>query len=172
MITVALVTDRTQADVAAHNTKGSYNYGDMNRVAQAVIQLSDQLIALSQDLRDLAEDRGAAWDELYDMPYDPAQMYVEPKIGWRRTDFPTRSAMEKYLGDIKLLTGAVGMDQSLPSTMWNLTYTGANAIERSLELASEAADEMARQRAARIDGAAESWNWSGMARAGTTGGIL
>lgn len=107
-----LVTDRTSADVAARNEKGTYNASDLNRVGAAMNYVSDVLHAAG---------------------YDP---HISPKTDWSETDLPTVGTMTRYLSDLAELRSQFTQTQNtpgVPTTMENLTWREANDIERILQ---------------------------------------
>lgn len=109
---LVLVTDRTQNDVANGTKKGYYNSEDLNRVGSAMVYLRDRL-----------NDNGYGID-------------IEPETAWTVSDIPTQSDMVYYLGCLGKLKGAITLPSGTPNapeTMENLTYTGANNIEKILE---------------------------------------
>lgn len=90
-----------------------YNVSDLNRVAEAMDWLADQLFALGYQCR------------------------VSPKTDWTKYDIPLALQMEYYLEDLRTirdtLTLPVGTPDA-PNTMNSLTYTGANNIETILSV--------------------------------------
>lgn len=106
-----LVTDRTQADVAAWNNKGTYNAADLNRVGAATEAIAERFSALG-----------------YAAP-------VTAKTDWMETDIPTASQMETYRGNIASLRSVIAVLSSTPETpetMQALDYVKANNIEKIL----------------------------------------
>lgn len=114
-----LVTDRTQADVNAGNSKGTYNASDLNRVGAAMNYVADRL-------------RSAG--------YDP---HISPKTDWKDDDWVDPAAQAVYLGDLAELRKQFAMMKSTPevpprilATTINsgdgLTYSLANDIEQIL----------------------------------------
>ena len=109
---LVLVTDRTQNDVANGTKKGYYNAEDLNRVGAAMVYLRDRL-----------NDNGY-------------NIEIEPETAWTVSDIPTQSDMVYYLGCLGELKSVLSLPPSTPEapeTMENLTYTGANNIEKILE---------------------------------------
>lgn len=114
------VTDRTAADVAAKNEKGTYNASDLNRVAEAVGYV-----------RGLLDSCG------YAVPQ-------KPKSDWLINDIPAQSAMQTHIDAVR------GLDVIryshdpivLPVSMAKLDYEGANNIEKFLIAAGEAAEKI------------------------------
>ena len=157
-----LITDRTQADVDYVRSlcakgipnmsndelteflttlKGAYNYTDLNRVETAVAYVVTELIQAPTDIRQYASDRNVAWDDMYDVPYDPDDYSgITIKTNWSVSDIPTNAQMIRYIGNIKLIQEAIP-DASIawiPDTMDNLDYSLANNIEKLLKDVHEA----------------------------------
>lgn len=91
--------------------KGAYNYTDLNRVEAAVSVLAESI-----------------------------GLKLTTKTNWTIWDVPTRSDMERYLGNVVQIKNAFPSSvkfPTLPSTMNGLTYVGANNIELVLEIAYE-----------------------------------
>lgn len=106
------VTDRTQADVTARNSKGTYNESDLNRVGTAMIYVADRLRAAG---------------------YDP---HISPKTDWKDDDWVDPEAQAVYLGYLAELRSQFAMMQTtpnVPNDMEKLTYQEANDIEKILE---------------------------------------
>lgn len=127
-----LITDRTAADVARWKTlhdkgweamtaeeqaewvadmKGSYNYTDMNRVESAVKELEDRF--LQKGIR----------------------LSLTTKTDWTRTDWPTKSDMNRYYRNVAAIRGAVAVNlntPAAPTTGTLLNYIKANDIEKIL----------------------------------------
>ena len=131
----ALITNRTQADVAALSAlfdkakagtltaqelailvradhKGAYNHTDINRVEEAMRYLDERL-------------RG----------YGYHSGYVPSGIVWTAQDVPTAEQMAQYLDNVRRLRGVLSVFPTTPSApgdMDGLTVEEANAIERIL----------------------------------------
>lgn len=122
------ITDRTQGDVEFleyvrrkgyenltayerqqwERGRGAYNYNDLNRVESNVEWLAGQL-----------------------------GLTLTVKTNWTIWDVPTTSDMNRYLYNIRMVRDACtpGLGYpTLPTAMSNLTYAGANAIEKVLEI--------------------------------------
>ena len=107
-----LVTDRTAADVAAQNAKGTYNASDLNRVGAAMNYVADRLTS-----------QGYA-------------VAISPKTDWQPSDWPTPQTMEQYLDDLNELRRQFTVMEStpkVPADMVCLTVDEANDIEKILE---------------------------------------
>lgn len=108
---LALITDRTRADVANQTEKGFYNASDLNRVGAAVEYIAGRFTALG-----------------YACP-------VTVKKDWLTSDAPTASQMEAYRQNIVTLRGQIAVMQSTPNapaSMAGLNYVKANNIEQIL----------------------------------------
>lgn len=131
-LNIALITDRTHDDVVRWQElrskgfaamtaeeqeewllgpRGAYTpHIDMNRVANA-IRFIVQLFALAN-----------------------IRVDVVAKNDWTYADIPTPTDLENYLQDVRTLRDAVSLNgYALPSSMRNLTYIGANDIEKMLQ---------------------------------------
>ena len=149
-----LITDRTQADVDYVRSlsakgipqmsadelteflttlKGAYNYSDLNRVESAVAYVAAELVQAPTDLRQYASDRNVAWDDLFDVPYDPDDYdNLTIKTNWAVSDIPTNLQMIRYIENIKLIRDAIPNASIawIPDVMDNLDYSIANNIEQ------------------------------------------
>ena len=106
-----LVTDRTAADVAAGNAKGSYTATDLNRVGYAMLYIAD--IVTKQGI---------------DAP-------VTPKTDWTDGDWVDTGDADAYLKDLATLRNAVAVMSTTPNPPADLEQFGfqqANDIEQIL----------------------------------------
>ena len=116
-----LITDRTESDALLRNEKGVYGYGDLNRVESAVAEIA----ALFPDLDINAE--------------------LEVKTDWgipgmfSGCTWPVVSQMQRYLRNIETIKKLFSVSIWTPSSMNRLTWSGANNIERALEVAMQRA---------------------------------
>lgn len=164
-----LIYDRTAADVAAGNRKGTYRADDLNRVEEATFLLSEDMQALAATLHAYADAHKVAWDALFAPPYQPGEAEVSAKVDWGILDIPDISEMGRYLGNIKKLGGLLGLSASgLPTTMEYLNYEGANRIERYLSRAQQVFLALEAERKTRIDHAADAWPYAGEIMCGET----
>lgn len=173
-----LITNRTQADVdrakslclkGANMTpeelaefltalKGMYNYTDLNRVETAVDYVADELVQAVTDLHDYATSYGVAWDSFFDMPYDPDDYTgLTIKMDWAVGDIPSATQMARYHNNLFLIQSALTVYTSIPLSMNNLTYSGANDIEQMLKEAHDALQAEILVKQAQIRSAAESY---------------
>lgn len=110
MLSVTLVTDRTQADVLAKNDKGTYQAADLNRVEKATGEVANELTVLGYPVT------------------------ITIRTNWKYQDIPDISEMTRYLGNVKKCVtqfhAVPGV--SLPTSMDGLNYVGANNIEKVL----------------------------------------
>lgn len=115
-----LITDRTSADVAAKNEKGTYDSSDLNRVGAAMNYVAEKLKSAG---------------------YAP---HISPKTDWKEHEWVDQTAQAVYLGDLAELRKQFALMESTPSvpprilaTTINsrdgLTYGLANDIEKILE---------------------------------------
>lgn len=119
-----LIYDRTANDVvyaenhkdSTSNLKGNYNVSDLNRVEYKVRELTDLLMIYG-----------------YSIPNTT-------KTTWEQSDFLREADAVRYLGNVeRLIEGFYTLPTTpdLPLNMVNLTYAGANAIEKILHDISE-----------------------------------
>jgi hypothetical protein len=110
-----LIRDRTQADVdyakeqgsKIEIRKGAYNITDLNRVEKVTEYLNERLSAY--------------------------KLTLTIKKDWAFTDIPTTTQMERYRTNIKQIMSCFPFNTvTLPTTMQNLDYVGANHIEQIL----------------------------------------
>lgn len=117
-----LVTDRSAADVAAKNEKGTYNAADLNRVSEAVAYLRPIFTEFGISVSD---------SELRK---------------WAENELPRASEMAAYLAAVADLDGHFAYSDNmvrLPVSMSRLTHEGANNIEQFLSEISAAFERMA-----------------------------
>ena len=106
------MTDSQKTEYRSYAAKGAYNNTDLNRVETAVVELA-KLLGLS----------------------------LTTKTDWGLWDIPTQSEMDRYLGNVVAIRDkCASMSDisdlpSLPESMSNLTYDGANRIELTLQRA-------------------------------------
>ena len=106
-----LVNDRTEADVKARNSKGTYNASDLNRVGAAMQYIAARLNDVGYDVR------------------------INPKTDWFSANWPTPQNMEQYLANLSELRRQFEQAKytpSVPADMVGLTWQEANAIEQML----------------------------------------
>lgn len=130
-----LVTDRTQADVDKvvklqlkgwsnmtdqerqewdAGLKGAYNASDLNRVQGAVTYLKNRLELAGYNVQNII-----------------------PGPIWYTSSIPKKPDMDQYLRNVVLLSKFLALPEytpNLPISMDYLTYSGANAIERVIEI--------------------------------------
>lgn len=90
-------------------SKAAYNYTDLNRVETAVMTISNYL-----------------------------GLNLSTRTNWTVNDIPVSSEMNRYINNVWAIIDATKIDEvytfGVPTTMNNLTYLGANAIEKALWL--------------------------------------
>ena len=119
-----LVTDRSAADVAAKNEKGTYNAADLNRVSEAVAYL-----------RPIFTEFGYAVDD------SESELRT-----WAENELPRASEMAAYLASVKDLDEHFAYARNmvrLPVSMARLNHEGANNIEKFLAEIHAAFERMA-----------------------------
>lgn len=92
-------------------TKGAYNYSDLNRVENAVAEISEK------------------WG-----------LNLETKTNWGLWDVPNQADMDRYLANVEAIrTALIGYSDfpTLPSSLNKLTFDVANTIEKILAIALE-----------------------------------
>ena len=152
-----LVTDRKKG--------AAYNAADLNRVESAVRYLADALNAAPTNLKAYASGLSVAWDKLFDMPY--GIISVTTKTDWAMRDTPRREDMERYLGNVKTVKGALdAIYPPLPDSMESLTYTDANYIEYALIILRDALEAEIARVTALLDKTAAAWYYTGDLYAG------
>jgi len=129
-VSLTLTTDRAATDVSSLLTlrekiknrtataaewtawlaqsKGAYNYSDLNRVGDAISYLAGLLSG-------------------YGYP-----VTVTAKDDWVQSDIPREADMTAYLADLNALRSGFYGTTSLPSSMSGIFYTDANNIEQLL----------------------------------------
>ena len=111
-----LITDRTEADVIARNPKAFLDPGDLNRVESAVAELAE-----------LGKQLGIYLDLTTKTNWGPSGTFPD--------NFPAKSEMERYLGNVRKIRDRFELAVPLPTSMRRLTHMGANNIEKVLALA-------------------------------------
>lgn len=145
------MTAEEQAEWAG-GLKGAYNATDLNRVETAVAELSEILTNLPDEVKAYAEAYGVAWDAFFDIPYLVENIRTSTKTDWANGDIPDIEDMERYLSNVKHLRNALEYaTDELPSSMLNLTWRGANAIEKALVNLDAAISEYREHRKDQID---------------------
>lgn len=111
---IELITDRTEEDVLRKTPKGVYNYVDLNRVESAVKELSTLVVALGVRF---APETKTDW---------------EIPVQFSSGTWPTKTQMDRYIGNVRRLCEFVELKANIPKTMERLTWNGANQIESAL----------------------------------------
>lgn len=189
-----LVYDRTQADVdrvftlknkilteglsslsAEEKTeymdgmKGAYNYGDMNRVGQAVAYIANRMTSLPGQLAAYRAEKGVADDPIYLVPYDPASVVVTAKSNWVMGDTPTQTQERAYLNDLTTLRKQLTLPSDtpvVPTTLDKLTYSIANNIEYLLYVIDTTLTEVETELYSKIDRTVDAFAYDGLYNCG------
>ena len=92
--------------------KGLYNYGDLNRVGEAMIYVRDRLKTVGEVVN------------------------IEPSTDWTFSDLPTYGAFAEYLNNVKRLRDAITVTRDTPNVPSGilLNFEEANDIERILQI--------------------------------------
>lgn len=114
--------------------KGAYNYTDLNRVETAVDYVADELVQADTDIRQYAIDLNVAWDDVFAVPYDPADYSLTVKTDWVVTDIPSATDMARYISNLKLIQAAIPNASTawIPDSMNMINWANANDIEKLL----------------------------------------
>ena len=110
------VTDRTEADVLLGTPKGIYGPEDLNRVEAGTAALARLAGTLGMQISLQTKTDWAAPAGLFDPASWPAE--------WQ---------MRRYLGNAQRVCEAFLVPHTMPHTMQQLDWRGANEIERALQ---------------------------------------
>ena len=157
------LTDEEKAEYMA-GMKGAYNYGDMNRVGQAVAYIAGRMTAIPDELAAYRAEKGVDDDPIYKVPYDPSTVVVAAKTDWAMGDTPTQSNAQAYLNDLTVLRKQLALPSDaplVPTSLDYLTFTIANEIEYLLYVIYAALTAMETERYHRIDRTAEAFVYAG-----------
>lgn len=131
-----LVTDRTQADAAARNDKGTYRAADLNRVTEALEDLESRLAALG-----------------YITGYAPVYILhldgTTDTVWWEDDEDIRADRIEAYRANVASIRGAFTQLAATPQTPADLellTWAEANDIERILQAVDDSLRRMALSR--------------------------
>lgn len=189
-----LVYDRTQADVDRVFTlknkilteglsslsaeekseymagmKGAYNYGDMNRVGQAVAYIANRMTSLPGQLAAYRAEKGVADDPIYQVPYDPSSVVVAAKTNWAMGDTPTQFLVKAYLNNLTVLRKQLKLPPDaplVPSSLDNLTFSTANNIEYLLYVIDTTLTEVETELYSKIDRTVDAFAYVGLYNCG------
>lgn len=155
------MTEEERAEWDA-DPKGAYNASDLNRVESTVKYLAGELKGVEPELKEYAAERDVHWDTIFAPPYDGTEINPSTKTNWQKSDDPKPSDMTRYLGNVKLLRGAIDYaTDELPESVEEITWSGANAIERALMGLDSAIIVLRSDKKTLIDNTAEAWFFSG-----------
>lgn len=142
--------------------KGAYNYTDFNRVETAVLYLAQRLVDVPEEIRNLAQELGVYWEDVFDVKYNPEDYKsVEGKNDWSINDILTEEQRNGYLSRIVYVLQALTVPDDFPRTLNGLTYAGANAIERAIVNFNASLIELQENKNTLLQGTAKTWFYSG-----------
>lgn len=134
---ISLVTDRTQADVDRWRTLLSKGWGNMTPEEQAEWMAGMKGAYNSTDLNRVQGAVDYVKNRLIDAGYI---VETEPSTTWMSSDIPMETQMAQYLSNVAVIQSVLVLPSyapPLPGSMKNLTYTGANNIEKILEIVDQ-----------------------------------
>lgn len=115
------------------SNRGAYTPNDWNRVESAVDFMSAELREFPKELKEYAKSKSVGWDKFFDVPYDPQDLYLTAKTDWDESDIWSVDDQDRYLGNVMAIRNALDYEtDELPTSMDDLTYEDANAIEKAL----------------------------------------
>lgn len=121
--------------------RGAYNYADLNRVGEAVLETAERFIILPVQIEEYLTLNGIAPSAIFVLPYEADTVIVTPKTDWSMPDTMTEEQADIYLMDISLLRSVIDLPTgtpAVPASLENLTIAGANDIEYILAIVNEA----------------------------------
>ena len=101
------------------NVRGAYNASDLNRVQET-----------AEDTVERINTKHGITVELETLPV------------WTGSDLPDTDSMGKYIRNLTKIRDAMAEEDTIPSSMAKLNYTGANRIEQMLIDANERMDRI------------------------------
>ena len=113
------ITDRTEVDVLMGTAKGMYQDADLNRVEEAVAEISSQFHSLGIGLKLVVKTDWAPPED-----YSPENWVTEKQ-------------MARYLENVSIVRRLLPVPIELPQAMSDLNWEGANNIEKILKAAVE-----------------------------------
>lgn len=149
--------------------RGAYNYGDLNRVGNATSYIANRMTTIPGELKTYREGKGVSDDEIYNVPYDPDTVTVNPKTDWAITDTPAQQQINTYLADLRTLRKQLDLPidtPQAPATLDNLTFTTANNIEKMLFVVDKALTETEQALYNKIDNTANAFTYAGISYCG------
>lgn len=160
-MTDKLITDRAAGDIQRETAKGFYNASDLNRVERTAGELAGFLRELPGLLTAYGKGLGIDWRQSR-LGYDPAALELRTRTDWAMGDIPDSGEADRYLGNVLAVCKALRVDtRDLPWTLDRLTWSGANAIEASLDRAREASYALKEREKDRLDRTAQAWPMAG-----------
>lgn len=111
------IIDRTEVDVLMGTAKGIYQDTDLNRVEEAVAEISAQFHSLGIDLELVVK---TDW---------------KPPEDYSPENWITEKQMTRYLENVAVIHGLFPVAIQLPQSMSDLNWEDANNIEKILKAA-------------------------------------
>ena len=121
--------------------RGAYNFADLNRVGEAVLETAERFIILPVQITEYLMLHGIAPSAIFVLPYDADTVIVTPKNDWSMPDTMTEDQAIVYLADVSLLRSVIDLPVGTPAgptSLENLTLAGANDVEYILAIVNEA----------------------------------
>ena len=109
------IIDRTEVDVLMGTAKGIYQDTDLNRVEEAVAEISAQFHSLGIDLELVVK---TDW---------------KPPEDYSPENWITEKQMTRYLENVAVIRGLFPVAIQLPQSMSDLNWEDANNIEKILK---------------------------------------
>ncbi len=157
-----MTNDEKQAFLSG--LKGAYNYIDVNRVESVVEYLAERLVRLPEEIKQYANSERVYWyDDYFNVDYNPQDYEgIKANNNWTINDIFSKSEREEYLQKILYIIASIGeAPKDFPSTLENLTHSGANNIEKSLIDFEESLKKLKKDKETLILGTKKSWYYSG-----------
>lgn len=142
---------------------GFYNVSDLNRVEAAAEYLKEQFNNLPAVLADYLANLNVALDTVFAVPYE-YPLPITTKTNWTDADTPNNGDMARYLGNAKTLKETITLPNNtpaLPANMNELTVTGANNIEKVLQIVNAETLKLEAQKKLLADNTAAIFVYSG-----------
>lgn len=164
-------SDLTSAEQAEYmaGMKGAYNYTDMNRIGQAIAYIANRMTSIPTELAYYRNLKGVAYDPVFDVPYDPDDVVVNPKTNWAMGDVPLQSQATSLLNDLSILQEQIVLPAGtpgVPTTLDGLDHIAANEIEYLLYVIDTTLSETEDNLYSMIDRACAAFLYAGVAYSG------
>ena len=130
-MTSNLVTNRTEGHVSQARELNKKVYSDMYLPEKMLFDNGIGAYRPNVDMNRVGEACAELYAALTEAGY-AVSGYVALKTDWTDTDRPTKAQFNTYLATVAAIKAALPTTTPLPTTMKNLTTTGANNIEKLL----------------------------------------